>query len=310
MPFPALETSDCEILPQPYSYSTSVDNGLLDSNDVAAPHIPDDVFSVVDEAASELPTLFKPRSPPESRATTTSDAQSFQSFQALRSESPCCCLLRALALLKQLFVNASTACTCSRRQNYDNSVYQLPTIQSIIVENKRAIEAVDNILKCPCSQDGYLLSIISLIVFKVLGWYTAAAREPPATDGSRGPSKSRSDSERHSPCYSEQVVHSPTVVGSHSIDGEDQGRMAAQLVLGELHRVQQLINLLSQRLKGHGVHNVGVDTPNSAADGQDPLPEGENTSPFSATMLDQLEADLRKRLRALSLEIINMLRRG
>lgn len=310
MPFPALETSDCEILPQPYSYSTSVDNDLLDSNDVAALHIPDDAFSVVDEAVSELPTLSKPRSPPESRAPTTSDAQSFQSFQALRSESSCCCLLRALALLKQLFVNASTACTCSRRQNYDNSVYQLPTIQSIIVENKRAIEAVDNILKCPCSQDGYLLSIISLVVFKVLGWYTAAARETPATDGSQSPSKSRSDSERHSSCYSEQVVHSPTVVGSYSIDGEDQGRMAAQLVLGELHRVQQLINLLSQRLKGHGVRNVVVDTPNSAADGQDPLPEGENTSPFSATMLDQLEADLRKRLRTLSLEIINMLRRG
>ena len=49
---------------------------------------------------------------------------------------------------------------------------------------------------------------------------------------------------------------------------------------------------------------------NSAADGKDTPSDGESTSPFSAIMLDQLEADLRKRLRALSLEIVDMLRRG
>lgn len=305
--FPVLETSDHDVLAQSHISSRGVNNGL-DSNDGAALLPPEDAFSVLDEAVAELSTLSKPRSPPNSRAsTTTSDAPS---FQGCRSESPCSCLIRALGLLKQLSPNTSTACTRSKRQGYENATCQLPTIQSVVAENEQTIEAISNMLQCPCSQDGYLLAIMSLIVFKVLDWYSAAARETPVTDDSQTPSQSHPVHRRHSLCHSEKVLQSPTVVGSYCIDGEDQGRMAAQLVLSELHRVQRLINLLSKRLKGHGTCNGAVVTSNTAADGQDTLSDGESTLPFSATMLDQLEADLRKRLRALSSEIVDMLRRG
>jgi hypothetical protein len=169
----------------------------------------------------------------------------------------------------------------------------------VIAENEQTIEAISSMLQCPCSQDGYLLTIMSLIVFKALGWYAAAARETPealVTDDGQSSSKSPPGHHGHPSCHSEQVLQFPVVVGSYHIDGEDQGRMAAQLVLSELYRVQRLVNQLSKRLK--------------AADGQDIGCDGDNTSPFSATMLNQLEADLRKRLRALSLEIVEMLRRG
>jgi hypothetical protein len=177
----------------------------------------------------------------------------------------------------------------------------------VIAENKQTIEAISSMLQCPCSQDRYLLAIMSLVVFKVLGWYAAAAREAPVPDDSRYLSRPRPDQGLH---CSEQVLKSPAVVGSYCIDGADQGRMVAQLVLSELHRVQRLVNVLSQRLKRPGMRNEGVGTSNSAAaDGRDLVCDDERTSPFSATLLDQLEADLRRRLRTLSAEIVDMLRR-
>lgn len=312
--FPWLEMSDPETLAQSLPFSKDVNNGLLDSNGVSALLIPEDAFPV-DDAESAFPVddaavckLLEPSkqgSPPNNRASTNNNGQS---FQGLLSESSCGCLIRALSLLKQQFPNASTDCTPSRGPGYEDTTYQLPTIQSIVAENERTIEAISNMLQCPCSQDGYLLAIMSIIVFKVLGWYAAAARETPVKDDSQSSSKCLPDHRRRSPYHYEQVLQSPAVVGSYCINGEEQGRMAAQLVLSELHRVQRLVNLLSQRLKGQGVRNGAVGTPNSVADGQNLFSDGENTCPFSGAMLDQLEADLRKRLRALSLEIIDRLR--
>ena len=301
---PVPETSDSDMLGQSQLYSSSKSG--FDSNGAAALLISDDMFSVFEEAVSEPPNLSKPRSPPNSRASPTSDAQSYQGFPA--SDSPCCCLIRALGLLKQLFPNTSTACTSSNKQGYENTTRQLPTIQTVIVENEQTIQAINNMLQCPCSQDGYLLAIMSLIIFKVLDWYAAAARETPVVDeGGQSPTKSHHS--QHFSDRSEHVLQYPTVVGSFCLDDEYSGRMAAQLVLSELHRVQRLMNQLSQKLKAHGTTNGAVGMPNSAVDGQISLWDGEITSTFSAKTLDQLEADLRKHLRTLSLEIVGMLRR-
>ena len=298
-------TFEAENLAQPHIDSRGVNNGFLDFDGAADFFMPEDAFSVIDKAVSELPTVSKLISPPNSQNSTTSDAQSLQGF---RSEPSCCCLIRALGLLKQLFPNASTACARSRRQSNESITCQLPTLQSVVAENEQTIEAISIMLQCQCSQDEYLLAIMSLVVFKVLGWYAAAARQTPVTDGSQSPTMANTDQRQLSLRHSEQVLQSPTVVGSYCIDGEDQGRMAAQLVLSKLHRVQQLVNSLSQQLKGHRMRNETADTTNNAADGNDTPPNRENRSPFSATMLDQLETDLRKRLRALSLDIVDMLR--
>jgi hypothetical protein len=295
--FPPPETSDSDTTAQSLFFSrggTCSTKSGFDSNDATA-IIPEDAFVVMDDI-SEPTNLSKQLSLPDSQSPLPSDTFNFQDFC---SDSPCCCLLRALGLLKQLFRNAATACTCSKKQGYSHTSCQLPTIQSVIAENEQTIEAISNMLQCPCSQDGYLLAIMSLIVFKILGWYAAAAKEipeAPVTEDGQNSDNPKTESRRHSSCHSEQVLQFPTIVGSYCLDGEDQGRMAAQLVLSELHRVQRLVNQLSSRLK--------------AADGQDAAREGDIASPFSATMLNQLEADLRKRLRALSLEIVDMLRRG
>lgn len=302
--FPEPDFSDLDILTQPFIDTEDADKGSLDLNSSAALFNLDDGFSIIDETASPFPILSKPLSLPNKRAPTSSDTQSFQD---VLSDSPCCCLIRALGLFRQLFPNASTTCSRLKEQGYENATSQTPTIQSVVAENEQTVEAIGKMLQCSCSQDGYLLAITSLIVFKVLGWYAAAARETRVTNEGQDlgefPTSLRQDSSDHS----EQVLHCPTVVGGYHIDGEDQGRMAAQLVLSELHRVQRLVNLLSQRLKGHGVRNGAVGLSKNTIDGQS---DGQCTPPFSATMLDHLEADLRKRLRALTMEIVDMLRRG
>ncbi|KAJ5726148.1 Aflatoxin biosynthesis regulatory protein [Penicillium malachiteum] len=72
---------------------------------------------------------------------------------------------------------------------------------------------------------------------------------------------------------------------------EDPARLTAQSVFSELHRVQKLVNALSAKV---GRYKTDDNT---------------GDQPFSSAVLHQLELDLRKRIRALSLEIIDILKR-
>lgn len=303
---PVSDTSDLEIRAQPRIDFRDDNNGLQNSNDVAALLIPKDAFSSIDEEVPKLSTLSKPRSPSNSRDFIINHTQSFRSLQ---SESSCCCLIHALGLLKQLFPTVSKACICSAEQGVENDTGQLPTIQSVITENEQIIKAISDMLQCSCSQDSYLLIIVSLIVFKVLSWYAAAARETSVANDNQGLSNPHSHPRLRSLRHVEHVRQCSRTMSSDWADDEDQGRMAAQRVLSELHRVQRLVNLLSQRLKSHTTRNDAVDTLYSDADGPDTLSDEENTTSFSVAMMDQLEADLRKRLRSLSLDIVDRLRR-
>jgi hypothetical protein len=77
--------------------------------------------------------------------------------------------------------------------------------------------------------------------------------------------------------------------------------MRAQLVLSELHRVQRLVELLSKRLE-----NVRQRT--DATSGTESTGIFEDT--ISASIFVQLEADLRRRLLAVSKETMDILGRG
>lgn len=81
--------------------------------------------------------------------------------------------------------------------------------------------------------------------------------------------------------------------------------MAAQTVFGELHRAERLVNNLSARVKG-----MEMGGPISAADPVDTLRDNEGTWPFFSTMLDQLQKNLRKHPRTVSLKIFGMTQRA
>lgn len=305
------EISDANALDQPYFLSPGFDSSSsLDLKNVSNifPALKDVNFEdpVSDDAVSDFLVLSSPRSPSNSRVPPSpiSDTHSYEDPRP--SDQPCFCLVKALGLMKQLFLNQTPACTISSTPGFENHT-TIPTIQAVIAQNEQINEAVGRMLQCSCSQDSYLLAIISLIVFKVLGWYAAAARKTPSSGDSSRSAPSPWTSNLRRPSHAEQVLQDPATVGSYRLDGEDSTRMAAQLVLSKLHCVQRLVNQLSTKLKVQAAKNSeGADTPESL--GYESA-DNETAVPFSAVTLDQLEVDLRKRLMALSLDIRDRLRR-
>lgn len=135
-----------------------------------------------------------------------------------------------------------------------------PEAQAIVAENQQTVEVISSILQCQCSQDGYLPTIVALVLFKVMDWYEAVARVLPISSSSSSSSSLSgaqslgrdgklsqfSSSSGHSP---DMVVHQQHHKPGYGADGEDLGRMAAQLILSQLHRVQRVVNQLSPKLK-------------------------------------------------------------
>ncbi|KAL2128593.1 hypothetical protein VTI74DRAFT_8960 [Chaetomium olivicolor] len=289
-------------------------------------------------------------------------------------QSPNCCLTVALNILTRLFPNAPSGCTLpvssggsSGRRTPDQTSSSSKeaataavgsgagggagrTIESVISENKQIIESLTGLLECRCSQDEYLISLMTLIALKVMGWYAAAATDssPPISPspstltvgmhppsqaiaarpgpglGSGSASGSASPVDRRpssSPSVAgplgEQVLRLPATVGNYCVAGQHQGRMAAQLVLSELHRVQRLVNALSKRLEsirlraGRATFSGSSSGASSVGGASGVGVEGvARTPPFSVPTFCQLEEDLRKRLRVLSSETIDVLRRA
>ncbi len=318
--FPELDTPTYDLLALP-SCVDSVSN-TMGTNDTASLLYRKN-FSVADDACSdtristESPALFN------SRQSITGYVEIVPVFG---TDSPCCCLINALGLLEELSPNASKATTqqCEQQTSVSDAEPPSPTIQSVVAQNKRIVAAMDSILQCPCSQqNGYLLTVLSLVLFKILDWYTAVGRAAPTTTTTAAGDDSYNKlytSPPHNPCYdiqrSSRLSSSQFVADRLCVDGEDSGRVAAQMVLSELHRAQGLVNKLSARFKEQGtsraaggVEVTGALLPNCTNGDIDMLCDGKGTWPFSTTIFDQLEADLRRRLRTVSSVIVDMIRR-
>ena len=321
--FSGLETPTYDLLSLPSCVGSA--SNAMGINDTAA-FLHDENFSITDETCSDMQIPTPPHSLSNSRQSSTSHVEN---SPALWPETPCCCLITALGFLKELVPSASKAYPhpCEQQTSISEAEPAFPTIQSVIAQNERIVEAMDSILQCPYSQqDGYLLTVLSLVLFKILDWYTAAGRAAPTVTNSTNAicydsynnlHASSSSSSPHTPIYNKQMVSpssssssslSQFSTGSLCVDDEDSGRVAAQMVLSELHRAQRLVNNLSALFKGH----VAAPQPNSSttADGIDILCDvGKGTWPISTSMFDQLEADLRSRLRTVSLVVVDMIRR-
>jgi len=184
----------------------------------------------------------------------------FRTQQSIRPSKPQhSCLLRALELLKQ---HSPSSC--------QETSPKIPTLTAVIAQNGATIEAVGAMLECSCSKDGYQLVVMSLIVFKVLAWYAAAARK-----------------EATSHIFSRQSTP------LNKAGDEDAMRTAAQLVLIESHRVRRLIEQASTKLKAKAEADES---------------ESEDALPFSSAMYNQLDSALMTQLRSLSLDMIDRLK--
>ncbi|KAM5453564.1 hypothetical protein MaudCBS49596_002767 [Microsporum audouinii] len=192
----------------------------------------------------------------------------------------CKCLSHALCLLGGLTPGKP-----------GSSVSQLPDFEQVLAQNEQASETVRAILQCSCSSDGYLLITLSLVVFRIIAWYTAATG---AATGEDPP---------------EPVLQGPPLTDGEC---ECEQRIAVQCILSKLSGVQASINLLSQRL-----HRISETAEEKSCPGLSWLDK--NTSPgggmhaflkpFSSGLANILETDLRRRLCELSKAILERLRR-
>ncbi|KAL4887521.1 aflatoxin regulatory protein-domain-containing protein [Aspergillus karnatakaensis] len=255
---------------------------------------PSSFFPPVDPIPALEENILKAAFEPASTNTLSESASSppTTEISSIGSIPQCFCFARSLSLLRELFPNPSQACPTATPDEQEHPTP--PTIQQVITQNEQTIKEITQILQCSCSQDGYTLTILTLTVFKVLAWYNAIVQDSPLPE------------ERHT--QPEQVDKAPAIIRGYHLEGEEQGRMAAQLVLGELHRVQHLVNTLFQRLKDQGSREelltgtLGTASRHGHAVAQDSI--------LPMQLLDKLAGDLGARLRGLSSEIVDRLRRG
>ncbi|RYP41560.1 hypothetical protein DL767_000902 [Monosporascus sp. MG133] len=243
-----------------------------------------------DATSTDIATSTTDFSRPSTKCTTPSrDNPCLSSSQS--EDGPCSsCMEHALSLMGKAFLRSTTSATASA----------MPTMQDIIDKNKHVIESVGVMLRCSCSNDGYLLAIICLIVLKVLSRYDVAARKGSSPTSDYGNPRCSASSASSSP-YRSELTTGPLAVGDHCLDGEDSDRMAAQLVLGELHRVQRLFHQLTTKLEMLAAKKRGDISRGTS------LTETEKMPSISALAVDQVGTDIRNRLQWLSKDIIKRL---
>ena len=238
---------------------------------------------------SASPTL--PSSYCTSHMTNITTPSSFSSLLDTSShiaDSGSNCLSQALNLLAALHGTRSTCWTSTTGRlptpRDSPSASSAPVVDEAITANRTTLEKAMIIVKCPCfSQNEQLVFLVALIAFKVMARYAGAACE--------GDSKA----ELTNSTNLERAPPTPTT--------NESSHAKAQLVLGELHRVVRLVEMLSKRFEEY---RRNTDVSMGGSDDHDT--SGGKGECISTSVFVQLEADLRKHLRAVTKDTMTILR--
>ncbi|KAI9744717.1 MAG: hypothetical protein M1818_001642 [Claussenomyces sp. TS43310] len=256
--------------------TTNLDEATFDSTMASSPH--HTFFSTLDlssnspdfspnfDSVDSLMNNFSlPPTPPTPSSLLESQHNPFFEDHRSTQDVPHSCLNLALNIIPILHTPPPT-CTLVAVQPQDSTPC-LPGADYVISTNKAIIDSLSIMLACSCSLDEQLASIISLVTFKIVASYAMAGRR----------------------------VNTSSPLG---------GRIQAQLILSELHRVVKLVDLLSKRFEDA---RSRVDLPMG-----DTGPEGVTAACnwISASVFLQLEVDLRKRLRDVTKDLMALLRGG
>lgn len=192
------------------------------------------------------------------------------------------CLSLALDILPSLYIPPPIC----KLMSVSPCNHESFTIDYIISTNKRIIESISLMLDCPCSLDGQLAFVIALITFQVLAWYDVAAKDVDSAQPNSGPIRA-----------SGEIPHLPVGISKHQLDGLHDKRVRAKLILSELNGVVRFVGLLSKRFEEARARAGGsnVSTGSSGLD-----TGGRKIGRLSASILVQLEADIKQRLEAVA----------
>jgi hypothetical protein len=148
------------------------------------------------------------------------------------------------------------------------------SLDNVLSQNKDAINAILELLNCSCARDPHLAMLYASIISKILIWYQVAggykkssywgnvpgSSTPSSTSStSNTMSSTRSCSVSNQPPFSTSTVSAvapmaPVALGSFSLDEKDQEAFRKYLLLSELKKSGQVINIFS----GLGVANQSV----------------------------------------------------
>ncbi|RMD41461.1 hypothetical protein DV735_g3676, partial [Chaetothyriales sp. CBS 134920] len=241
---------------------------------------------------SDDATMFELLDPSNPKLNQTQRVATPMRKRANRAEyhQPTCeCLVKTPSLMKTLSADGVTGGMTA------NPLVSVDTVRSVVDRNERIAEEIRTVLECPCDKDGYILSVLSLTVFKMLSLYAAISRKKPCSDLVVDPYAECGSSVPRP--LSRQSSTTSIIIENYCLDGDDSSRMMTQLVLGKLHRIGRLTDQLSSKLQTVTIQNTR---------GQSGLNIDQDV--VSSLMCRQLGTNLRSRLRALSREMVAQLR--
>jgi hypothetical protein len=104
----------------------------------------------------------------------------------------------------------------------------LPTLETVLSTNKSAVDKLFVLLGCPCASNPHFSTTIAFTIMKILAWYQAVA----------GANHGTAESPLH--LQMEAFATNPVASG-------EEDTVRTQLVLGELRRVEKLIDKFQER---------------------------------------------------------------
>ncbi|KAK2594657.1 hypothetical protein QQS21_007633 [Conoideocrella luteorostrata] len=237
---------------------------------------------------------------------------SMSSVKVARSIPSCDCFTQSLNLLDALSSCAYARCTSTTTSGSEKTL-NLNSAKELLMENKKGIDTVSTGLACQtCVEDGFSLAIFNIVIVKLLGRYaTISQMQVQETKSSTGQVDYTPRHEKWS--ASKTQDHDKLLDHGLKIprDAVSNRRTAAQLVLGELHGVQRLVNQLSLKLeqfRKEGDRNNMSGAQSRSHDKTKTDTSEAKPKPLSGDTLAQMVIDIRRSLITLSADMIKSLR--
>jgi|SRR5690242_1223396 len=116
--------------------------------------------------------------------------------------------------------------------DFNGAADGLPTLDAVLSANKAAVESISALLGCPCSANPHFSTTIAFSITKILSWYQAIAG---IAQDIVSPINTRM----------EAFTHTPILLGDFKLEAEDEETFRTQIILGELRKVEKLIDMFS-----------------------------------------------------------------
>jgi hypothetical protein len=132
--------------------------------------------------------------------------------------------------------------------DFNNVSSGLPTLDTVLSTTKAAVDKLFVLLGCPCAANPHLSTTVSFTITKILAWYQAVAgmNQPPT---------------ENSVTQLEAFTYTPMSVGAFRLEGEDDDTLRTQHILGELRRIEKLVDKFQERYcKAANPAETGIDS--------------------------------------------------